>query len=63
MHYELLLDDGGTNAHDNFVLINNDPYHLIITNVQNAETRGMTEGQTRHFNFPIPSGFVYPLIP
>ena len=60
VHHKLPLDDGGTNAHSNLVLIKNEPYHKVITNAQNAATRGMTEGQTRILDWPIPEGFVYP---
>jgi hypothetical protein len=46
------------------VLIKNEPYHKVITNAQNAATRGMTEGQTRQIaEWPIPNGFVYPPTP
>ena len=60
MHHKLPLDDGGNNDFANLVLIKNDPYHLTITNAQNAATRGMQEGETRQVNWPIPEGFVYP---
>ena len=60
VHHKLPLDDGGTNDFSNLVLIQNEPYHKVITNAQNAATRGMTEGQTRVLDWPIPSGFVYP---
>lgn len=61
VHHKLPLDDGGTNDYSNLVLIKNDPFHKVITNAQNAATRGMTEGQTRLIEqWPIPPGFVYP---
>lgn len=61
VHHKLPLDDGGTNDYSNLVLIKNEPYHKVITNAQNAATRGMTEGQTRLIGeWPIPPGFVYP---
>jgi uncharacterized protein len=64
VHHKLPLDDGGTNDFSNLVLIKNDPYHQVITNAQNAATRGMTEGQTRVIEqWPIPNGFVYPPTP
>ena len=64
VHHKLPLDDGGTNDFSNLVLIKNEPYHKVITNAQNAATRGMTEGQTRVIEeWPIPNGFVYPPTP
>lgn len=64
VHHKLPLDDGGTNDFSNLVLIKNEPYHKVITNAQNAATRGMTEGQTRVIQeWPIPNGFVYPPTP
>jgi hypothetical protein len=64
VHHKLPLDDGGTNDYSNLVLIKNEPYHKVITNAQNAATRGMTEGQTRQIaDWPIPPGFVYPPTP
>jgi hypothetical protein len=64
VHHKLPLDDGGTNDYSNLVLIKNEPYHKVITNAQNAATRGMTEGETRLIDqWPIPPGFVYPPTP
>jgi uncharacterized protein len=63
VHHKLPLDDGGTNAMDNLVLIKNDPYHLTITNAQAELTRGMTAGETRTLDFPIVPGVVYPPAP
>lgn len=61
VHHKLPLDDGGTNDYSNLVLIKNEPYHKVITNAQNAATRGMAEGETRVIEqWPIPNGFVYP---
>lgn len=31
-HHKLPLNDGGTNALDNLVLIQNEPYHKVFTN-------------------------------
>jgi hypothetical protein len=40
VHHVLPLDDGGTNATSNLVLIKNDPNHMLITLYQNKQTRG-----------------------
>jgi flagellar motility protein MotE (MotC chaperone) len=60
VHHKLPLDDGGTNAFDNLVLIKNDPFHKALTNLQNALTKGMSPGEARVLDWPVPPGFVYP---
>jgi hypothetical protein len=60
VHHKLPLDDGGNNASSNLILIKNDPHHLVITNAQNALTKGMAVGDSKVVDWPIPSGFVYP---
>lgn len=60
VHHKLPLDDGGTNALDNLILIRNDPYHKAITNEQNALTRDLAPGQNKIINWPIPEGDIYP---
>ncbi|AKF31071.1 T7SS effector LXG polymorphic toxin [Bacillus velezensis] len=60
VHHKLPLDDGGTNDMDNLILIKNDPYHKAITNEQNSLTKGLTPGQTKKINWPIPNGEIYP---
>jgi hypothetical protein len=54
VHHILPLDDGGTNAYDNLVLIRNNPDHMLITNHQNAATRGLEPGEARHLEWPVP---------
>jgi hypothetical protein len=54
VHHYLPLDDGGTNAPSNLVLIRNDPEHMLVTNHQNALTRGMTPGDSRELGWPMP---------
>jgi hypothetical protein len=54
VHHVLPLDDGGTNATSNLVLIKNDPDHMLITLYQNKQTSGMSPGQTRKLEWPIP---------
>jgi len=60
VHHKLPLDDGGTNAPDNLVLIKDDPYHYTVTSAQATLTKGMKPGDTKTLNWPIPPGFVYP---
>ena len=54
VHHMLLLDDGGTNATDNLVLIENEPDHKLITRYQIDQTQGLTAGETRRMDWPIP---------
>lgn len=60
VHHRIPLDAGGTNAMDNLVLINNDPYHKVITNYQNASTKGLLPGETKVLEWPIPKENIYP---
>jgi len=60
VHHKLPLDDGGDNSFDNLVLIKNHPYHKALTNLQNDLTKGMSAGDTRTFEWPVPEGFIYP---
>lgn len=63
VHHKLPLDDGGTNAASNLVMIKNDPFHKAITNRQNELTRGMKAGESRAMDFPEVPGVVYPPVP
>jgi hypothetical protein len=58
VHHKLPLDDGGTNATSNLVLIRKDPDHYLITNYQNELTREMSAGQTRKLEWPMPDSRV-----
>ncbi|MFD0769801.1 HNH endonuclease signature motif containing protein [Bacillus sp. CGMCC 1.60114] len=61
VHHKLPLDDGGTNDFDNLILIENDPYHKVLTNSQKKLTKGLQVGESTTIKWPIPDGFVYPL--
>jgi hypothetical protein len=58
VHHVLSLDDGGTNATSNLVLMRKDPDHIRITTYQNDRTRGMSAGQTRTLEWPMPDSRV-----
>ena len=60
VHHKLPLDDGGTNAFDNLVLIKNDPYHIGLTNAQRQLVGDLEVGEARQIDFPVPRGSVYP---
>ena len=56
VHHLIPLDDGGTNALENLILIKNEHYHFTITNYQNNLTRGLAEGETIMLSWPITKG-------
>jgi hypothetical protein len=63
VHHKLPLDDGGTNAADNLVLIRNDPFHIAITNAQRSAVGDLAVGASRTVDWPVPRGIVYPPSP
>jgi hypothetical protein len=65
VHHKLPLDDGGSNATSNLVLMKRDPDHKLITNYQNEHSRGMSAGQTRTLEWPMPdsSTRIWPTTP
>ena len=60
VHHKLPLDDSGTNSFDNLVLIQNEPYHKVITNYQNSIAKQMEIGEVQVVQWPIPDGNIYP---
>ena len=60
VHHKLPLDDSGTNSFDNLVLIQNEPYHKVITNYQNSIARQMEIGAVQVVQWPMPNGNIYP---
>lgn len=60
VHHKLPLDDGGTNSLDNLVLIQNEPYHKVITNYQNSVTKGFQIGELNQVEWPMIDGSFYP---
>ena len=54
VHHLFPLDDGGTNAFDNLLLMRNDPEHMLVTNYQNAVTQGLSTGQSRTLDWLMP---------
>jgi len=60
VHHKLPLDDSGTNSFENLVLIQNEPYHKIFTNMQSTITKGMSSGESKMTLWAIPSGTIYP---
>ncbi len=60
VHHIKPLDDGGTNSFENLVLIKNEPYHKVLTNVQRALTGKMTPGESKMVDWPMIDGDIYP---
>ena len=60
VHHKLPLDDGGTNSFDNLVLIQNEPYHKVITNHQNSVAKGFQIGELNQVEWPMIDGRFYP---
>ncbi|HDT6030190.1 TPA: HNH endonuclease [Enterobacter cloacae subsp. cloacae] len=61
VHHKLPLDDGGTNAFDNSSLIEKEPFHKVLTNMQRTSTRGMLPGDSKVIPWVMPTGSIYPL--
>lgn len=61
VHHKLPLDDGGTNAFDNLSLIEKEPFHKVLTNMQRTSTRGMLPGDSKVTQWVMPTGSIYPL--
>lgn len=61
VHHKLSLDDGGTNAIDNLSLIEKEPFHKVLTNMQRTSTRGMLPGESTVTPWVMPTGSIYPL--
>lgn len=53
VHHKAPLDDSGTNARSNLILIRNSPEHQLITNHQRWATEGLAPGQSRVISWPL----------
>jgi len=54
VHHIVPLDDGGTNAFENLILIRNNREHSALTAYQNAFTRGLSPGDSVAVDYPVP---------
>ena len=61
VHHKLPLDDSGSNAFDNLSLVENEPFHKALTNMQSSVTRGMIVGESKVTPWAVPTGSIYPL--
>ncbi|WP_354292737.1 HNH endonuclease signature motif containing protein [Paramixta manurensis] len=60
VHHKFPLDDSGTNAFGNLVLIKKSPEHVMFTTAQQKISRAMTAGGKTEVLWPIPKGVIYP---
>lgn len=62
IHHKMPLADSGTNEANNLVLIQNEPYHKLITNYQKKVTKNFQKGQNYRISWPDISGDIFPPI-
>ena len=62
VHHKIPLDGGGTNTFSNLVLIQNEPYHKVLTNYQNDVMKDMKEFDEIIVSWPQPNGNIYPKV-
>jgi 5-methylcytosine-specific restriction endonuclease McrA len=56
VHHILPLDDGGTNAFDNLILIRKSCEHTALTAYQNAFAKNLDVSQSVCVDYPVPCG-------
>ncbi|WP_241175146.1 HNH endonuclease signature motif containing protein, partial [Enterobacter asburiae] len=61
VHHKIPLDDGGTNAIDNLVLIQNSPYHSALSKAQSIITKDLPYNSSTKVLWPSPNGVIYPV--
>ncbi|EMH4162081.1 HNH endonuclease [Pluralibacter gergoviae] len=60
VHHKIPLDDGGTNAFDNLILLQNSPYHSALSKAQAIITKDLPYNGSREVLWPSPKGVIYP---
>jgi 5-methylcytosine-specific restriction endonuclease McrA len=61
VHHKIPLDDGGTNAFDNLILIQNSPYHSALSKTQAIITKDLPYNASKDVLWPSPNGVIYPV--
>ncbi|MNS05753.1 hypothetical protein D3C72_371630 [compost metagenome] len=61
VHHKIPLDDGGTNALDNLVLIKRSPYHVALSKAQRIVTKDLEYNSSTNVLWPSPNGVIYPV--
>ncbi|RFU90066.1 MULTISPECIES: HNH endonuclease signature motif containing protein [Citrobacter] len=61
VHHKIPLDDSGTNAWDNLILIQNSPYHSALSKTQAIITKDLPYNASTNVLWPSPNGVIYPV--
>ncbi|HDR2793989.1 MULTISPECIES: HNH endonuclease signature motif containing protein [Enterobacter] len=61
VHHKIPLDDSGTNALDNLILIQNSPYHSTLSKTQAIITKDLPYNASTNVVWPSPNGVIYPV--
>lgn len=61
VHHKIPLDDGGTNALENLVLIKRSPYHATLSKAQGIITKDLPYNASVNVLWPSPNGVIYPV--
>lgn len=61
VHHKTPLDDGGSNAFDNLILIQNSPYHSALSKTQAIITKDLPYNASKEVLWPSPNGVIYPV--
>ncbi len=61
VHHKIPLDDSGTNALDNLILIQNSPYHSALSKTQAIISKDLPYNASTNVLWPSPNGVIYPV--
>ncbi|WP_314921606.1 HNH endonuclease, partial [Pantoea brenneri] len=61
VHHKIPLDDSGTNALNNLILIQNSPYHSALSKTQAIITKDLPYNASTNVLWPSPNGVIYPV--
>lgn len=61
VHHKIPLDDGGTNALENLVLIKSSPYHSTLSKAQAVITKDLPYHASKNVLWPAPKNVIYPV--
>lgn len=61
VHHKIPLDDSGTNAVDNLILMQTSPYHSALSKTQAIITKDLPYNASTNVLWPSPNGVIYPV--
>ncbi|WNS35895.1 HNH endonuclease signature motif containing protein [Enterobacter chuandaensis] len=61
VHHKIPLDDSGTNAVDNLILMQKSPYHSSLSKTQAIITKELPYNASTNVLWPSPNGVIYPV--